>query len=313
MSNNLTRKLERVLQKSIEKTVSKIERPFGLFLSGGVDSTLLAALTKPDIVFTCRFPYGEKYDEFEDSQKVAKYLGIKQEIVDFTKEDFEKYLPEVLKMYKPTTHFTLVPLYMLFKRAKELGIATILSGEGPDEYLGGYSAYTFITHENILYDQPELKNYKLALDKYLGSNMERFARILGKEPRELKPYWDKYDNLLSKIGYADLHLRGIEEMELAIAKGWGIDLVYPYIQPEIEEFCFTQIPDHLKIKGFTTKYIERKIAEKYIPKEVAWRKNKMGGPVAPIGKFLNQKDEFDKTKYLKLQNKIWNEIQKDNL
>ena len=295
----MVKKLETIL-----KEIKIPKRPFALFLSGGIDSAYLAYLTKPDIVLTCRFPNsGVKYDEFEDSRKVVEHLGLEQIVIDFTKEKFFKYLPYAVKRHKPTTHFSLVPLYLLFKKANDLGYRTILSAEGPDEYLGGYTSYLFITHEQELYKQKELKNYTSLLDKYLGTPMERFARILGKEPKELKPYWNKYDNLLSKMGYTDLKLRGIEEMELDLANFWNIDLVYPYMTSEIEKFCFEEVPDEMKIKGFTTKWILRKIAEKHLPKEVIWRKNKMGGPVAPVGKWLGEKDEFSKKKYLELQKK----------
>src|SRR3990167_8395703 len=283
----MVERLEQIVKDSVSKSLLNIKRPFGLFLSGGVDSGTLAALTKPDIVFTARFPYGEIYDEFE------------------------KHLADAVNLYKPTSHFSLVPLYMLFKRAKELGITTILSGEGPDEYLGGYTSYAFIAYEQKLYMRSGIRQYKYALDKYWGTPMERFAKILGKDPKELEPYWGKYKFLLSRMGYTDLHLRGIEEMELALAKGFGINLVYPYMTKEMEEFCFTQVLDNSKIKFLgdkvLTKFIFKKIAEKYIPYNVAWRGNKMGGPVAPIGKWLNSEgvSEFDKTAYLKLQNKLW--------
>ena len=129
-------KLERLVRESVERTVGSLKRPFGLFLSGGVDSGLLAALSKPDVVFTCRFPYGPQFDEFDSAEATARHLGLEMVVVEPTKEDFFRYLPEALKMFEKTTHFSLVPLYMLFKAAKERGITTILSGEGPDEYLG---------------------------------------------------------------------------------------------------------------------------------------------------------------------------------
>ena len=300
-------KTEKEYIKKFERLLKKIkppERPFGLFLSGGIDSALLAALLKPDIVFSCRFPYGQKYDEFEYTMATIKHLKLPYNITIPRKENFKQFLPGALKMFRKTSHFSLVPLYLLFQAASAHKIKTIVSGEGPDEYLGGYSSYNFITHEQELYNQPELQNYHPALDKYLGSSMERFARILKVDSKKLKPYWGKYKNLLSKMGYADLKLRGIEEMELALAKGHGIKLLYPYMNKEIEKFCFEEVPDSLKIKGFTTKYLERKVAEKYLPKKVVWRKNKMGGPVAPIGLWLGEKDEFSKDKYLKLQDEI---------
>lgn len=300
----LQKQLKNLLKTSVAKTIKKIKRPFGLFLSGGIDSGLLASMAKPDIVLTARFPYGEKYDEFPSAEMTAKYLGLKQEVIEVKENDFFNYLPNALKMYKQTTHFSLVPLFMLFKKASELGLKDILSAEGPDEYLGGYTSYIFLMNDQKLYEQPELSNYKSAIDKYLGLLIERFAKIIGRKVEDITPFWDKYQNLLSKIGYSDLNLRGIEEMEMAIAKGWGINIHYPFMSQEIEEFCFKEVPDDLKIKGFTTKYLERKVAEKYLPKEVVWRKNKMGGPVAPVGLWLKEENEFSKDKYLKLQEDV---------
>ena len=308
---NLERKLEATIKDSVRKSLKGVKRPFGLLLSGGVDSGLLAALTKPDMVFTCRFPYWEKYDEFEYSRKVVKHLGLKQEVIEVTKKDITKYLPEALGMYGISKHFSLVPLYMLFKRIGEMGYENVLSGEGPDEYLGGYPSYSFILQEQKLYEVEELKNYTSALDSYLGSPEERFSKILGVPVNEVKKYWGKYKNLLSKMGYADLNLRKIEEMELALAEGFGVNLIYPYINKSMAKLCFEGIPDELKIKGFTTKYILKKVAEKYLPKSVVWRKNKMGGPVAPIGLWLKEKNEFSKDKYIAeqyklLRHKLWN-------
>ena len=293
--------------REIQKQVKEIKRPFGLFLSGGIDSGFLASIAKPDIVFTCKFPYGKKYDEFKDAKKTVKHLKLKQVVITPTKEDFFKYLPEALKMHKLTSHFSLVPLFMLFKEAKERGITTILSGEGPDEYLGGYASYVFIKQEQDMYNLASLKNYKSALDKYLGDPMYRFAKILNRKPEELKPYWKKYRYLLSKMGYCDLILRGIEEMELDLAKGHGINLLYPYMTEKIENFCFKKVRDDYKISGGITKHIFRKVVQNYIPSSVAWRLNKMGGPVAPVGKWLGEENEFSKEKYLDLQYKIIHE------
>ena len=303
MANTIQERLEKLLKEGVDKSIKNIKRPYALFLSGGLDSSLLAALTKPDLLITCRFPYGKKYDEFNYASRVADYLGIKHEVIEFTEKDFRKHLPNAVKAHKPTTHFSLVPLWMLFKKASELGIKTVLSAEGPDEYLGGYSSYMFITHEQELYSIDELKNYRPALGKYLGTPMERFAKILHKEPKQLKPYWGKYKNLLSKMGYTDLNLRGIEEMEQDIAKFWDVDLLYPYMSKKVEKFCFENVPDDLKINGYITKFVLRMIADKYLPDSVVWRRSKMGGPVAPIGKWLGEKDEFCKDKYLKLQQK----------
>ena len=301
--NKMVRRLEQIIRKGVKNYLKSVERPYVLFLSGGIDSAFLAYLTKPDIVLTCKLPYGKKYDEFADSQKVAKHLGLKQITITPTKKQFFKYLPEAVRAHKPTYHFSLEPLYLLFKRVSELGYTNILSAQGLDEYLGGYTSYLLLMNEQRLYDQPELKNYSSLINRYIGTPQERLARVMGIDVKKVKRYWGNYKHFLSNIGKADLKLRGIEDMEQDLAKHWGVKIHYPFMVKETEEFCFKYIPDDMKIKGFTIKWILRKIAEKYLPKSVIWRKNKMGGPMIPIGKWLGEKDEFSKNKYMKLQQK----------
>ena len=228
-------KLEKVIRKEVAEYMKDVPRPFALMLSGGVDSALLAYLTKPDLLITCRFTMS-KYDEFYYAQKVAKHLKIPQEVIIADRYKFRTRLKDAVRMHKPTTHFSLVPLYLIFERAKKLGFNHILSAEGPDEYLGGYTSYSFITQEESWYDQPEMKNYHPTLDRYLGTPQERFARILNVPLKDVNKHWGNFPHLLSNIGYADLKLRGIEEMELDLAKGHKMKLPYPFMTKKIERY-----------------------------------------------------------------------------
>lgn len=269
-----------------------------------MDSGLLASLLRPDVVFTCRSSDEEKYDELEDAKHVAESLGLKHEVIEVTEEKFRKYLPEAVKIFgETTTHYNIVSVYLMLKKAKEMGMETVFSGEGADEILGGYPIYSILVHEQKLYDQIELKNYTYTLDNYLGTPVERFARLLKKPKEEVEKHWGKYDTLLSNAGYSDAQLRGILPMENALAKSIGVSLACPYADEALVKFCFEKIPDDLKIKDFTTKYIFRKVAEKYLSARIVWRKNKMGMAV-PVGKWLGEEKEFDKDKYIKLQTEI---------
>src|SRR3990167_6576053 len=68
-------KFERLLKK-----IKPPKRPFGMFVSGGIDSALLAALLKPDVIFTARFPFGPKYDEYEYTLATVKHLGLEKRL-----------------------------------------------------------------------------------------------------------------------------------------------------------------------------------------------------------------------------------------
>ena len=87
----MVEKLEQILKEQIRK----IPRPYGVFLSGGIDSGILAALSKPDFLVTCNYPLGEKYDELEYAQMIAKHLNIRLKVIKPKKRDFKKTLESV--------------------------------------------------------------------------------------------------------------------------------------------------------------------------------------------------------------------------
>lgn len=301
-SKKSERVVERELLGLLKKSVKK-NKADAIFLSGGIDSGLLSALAKPKIAITCRFPYGKKYDEFDDAKKTAKHLGIRHIVITPTKEDFLDNLENAVKAYKPTSHFSLVPLYLLFKKASEIGIKTILSGEGPDELLGGYARYIPFLEEKKLYDNEALENYTRMIDNFRGNVLERYCNLVGYDFEKAKRVKLKSNGLIGNLGEIDLAMGEIEIMEQALAKHFGIRLLYPFLEKEVVDYC-QKLPDNMRINGFT-KIILRRIAEKFIPYDIAWRINKMGGPVAPVGKWLGEKDEFSKKKYLDLQWKLY--------
>jgi asparagine synthase (glutamine-hydrolysing) len=303
--------LDQLIKDKVDETVSQLKRPFGIFLSGGVDSGYLAALTKPDIAFTCNFPYGPKYDELKYTKMTAEHLGLDLKVITPTKEGFENEFKVAVQINGVTSHFSLYPLYKLFHAAKKAGIKTILSGEGPDEYFGGYARYIVFLEEqevidNLMSDE-SLKNYKEMLDKYFLTKGLRYECLTGYDLTSgiIDFQWDNNLSILSNLGKIDLQYSGIETMEQKLAEHFGIKLVYPYMHPEIEKYAWN-MPDHEKIIDGETKVPFRWAAHKYLPKEVVWRKDKMGGPIFPVNKIMgwDENGEFDKEQYLEYQWKL---------
>lgn len=312
-------KLENEIINTVYGLVKNIPRPFGVFLSGGFDSGLLAALTKPDFVFTVRFNKGPKYDESWYADAIIDYLRLRSRtiVVEVGKSDFEENAEAAIKAYgKPITHFSLVPFYILTKVAanhfKSLGCEPhVLSGEGPDEYLGGYARYIIFDRLQRLYEEPELINYTETIDRVLKDNplvkyME-FMGYTGARVDELTTT-DKLSKMdaypfLGKLGAMDMWLGEIEKMEQAMAKANGLHLHYPYIEPSFQEYCF-RLPDNLKVRDGVTKWAFREVCKKYLPQEV-WNRSKMGGPVAPINHWLGgAESEFSKEVWIQYQNKV---------
>ena len=112
-----------------------------------------------------------------------------------------------------------------------------------------------------------------------------------------------FDDVVS----ADIAMRkDMDDMSDGIAAHFGIKNIRPYQDnPELDNYM-RDLPVESKVQGEFGKYDLRKIAEKYVPHETAWRLKKIGGPVYPVNVLRGwmEKGEFDKTKWLEYQEKI---------
>jgi asparagine synthase (glutamine-hydrolysing) len=139
------RQLDKVLRDTVEHHL-RADVPYGLFLSGGIDSSTLAGLmarlsAQPLVAFTAGFPGSAAADESSDARRVADAVGADHHIVEMTERDFWNYAPSVAAaLDDPTTDAAAVPTYLLAKAARE-HVKVVLTGEGGDEIFCGYSRY----------------------------------------------------------------------------------------------------------------------------------------------------------------------------
>jgi len=120
--------------------------PFGVFLSGGLDSSAVVAtmrrLLKTDpLTFTVGYSGSEGINEFDYSRLVSEHVGTAHHEVMLSPQQFSDWIPNLIwHLDEPVGDSACVPLFFLAQRAKQH--ATVLhSGEGADEILGGYSIY----------------------------------------------------------------------------------------------------------------------------------------------------------------------------
>jgi asparagine synthase (glutamine-hydrolysing) len=289
--------------------------PWGVYLSGGIDSALLAHLAQPDIAFTCHFPYGPKYDELEYAQEVARALGCEHVIVRPSQEDFFAHLDRIMyQLDVPTGSFSVFPLYMLARTARE-HVKIVLSGEGADELFSGYTRYLPIVYEQQLYQQPSMGQYRPLLDYYYGKPIDRFARMLNRGSVSddvvkaiIAPHFTQFDDVVHAMGFTDfkLMLSTLLQMEDRMAAAFGLENRSPFLDHRLIEFAFS-IPGELKVKGLTAKWILKQVAARYLPEKVVSRQGKMG-LIAPINIWLNlmgTRGEFDRQQYNRLCMERW--------
>jgi asparagine synthase (glutamine-hydrolysing) len=119
--------------------------PLGVFLSGGVDSSLVAALmtkVRKDPIETFSVGYDEEaYSELPYARAVAAHLHSRHHEVRVTRQDFFRVLPDLIwHEDEPLAWPGSVPLYFVARLARE-HVKVVLTGEGSDETLGGYMRY----------------------------------------------------------------------------------------------------------------------------------------------------------------------------
>jgi len=134
--SEIRRRLEAAVKKRLMSDV-----PVGVYLSGGVDSSIIAAMMRPYTVklhsFTAGMPGAP---DLEAAREVARYLDTTHHELVYTAGDVEKSIPEVIKYlesYDAPLIRSAVPMYFVSRLASE-HVKVVLSGEGADELFAGY-------------------------------------------------------------------------------------------------------------------------------------------------------------------------------
>jgi asparagine synthase (glutamine-hydrolysing) len=132
-----------LLRASIKKRMMA-DVPFGVFLSGGVDSSANVALmselmTQPVRTFTVGFHDSEELNELKSARAISKRFGTNHHEVMIGRAEMLKFLPElVFHQDEPIADPVCVPLYYVSKLARDTGTIVVQVGEGSDEIFGGY-------------------------------------------------------------------------------------------------------------------------------------------------------------------------------
>ncbi len=134
--------LEIVLKNSV-KDCSISDVPIGCFLSGGIDSSLIAALltevsTSKVNTFTIGFE-DKNYDESNNAKKVSEFLGTAHQEIILKPDEVLKIIPDLPSIYsEPFADSSQIPTSLICREIKKKGMDVALSGDGGDEIFGGY-------------------------------------------------------------------------------------------------------------------------------------------------------------------------------
>ena len=156
--DELEERLLSLLRASIEKRMMA-DVPFGVFLSGGVDSSTNVALmselmSDPVRTFSVGFREHEQYNEFDYAREISRRFGTDHHEVILDSDDLESFMPELIfHQDEPIADWVCVPLHYVAKLARESGTIVVQVGEGSDELFHGYDGYiTSARHRRRLWD-----------------------------------------------------------------------------------------------------------------------------------------------------------------
>ncbi|MEK6825649.1 MAG: asparagine synthase (glutamine-hydrolyzing) [Nanoarchaeota archaeon] len=187
-----TKKLRSLLEDSVKGQLMS-DVPYGMYLSGGVDSGAIATLVKKHATQPLRsFSVGfteEEHNETKEARFLAEHIGSEHRELLIDKKDI-KHLPEIVYQGdEPMSDPTALPIYLLSQMAKK-HCTVILTGEGADELFAGYPQYKFMAlHQKILKPLPRFvrktgASIVSSLPNAVLNKGFSFASALGKKGKE---------------------------------------------------------------------------------------------------------------------------------
>ncbi len=296
--------------------------PVGSFLSGGIDSGIIASLAQKNLgtrklsTFTIGF---EEVTEALEAEVTARHIGTDHTATTISSAEYFRELPKIVWHFdEPVADPSAAALYFVAREARKK-VKVVMSGEGADELFGGYNIYLEsyarrrlnfiprIVREKILRPLVESKisfKGKNFLVRFLGRIEDWYignANIF--TPRDIESLWT--GETFKRMSLAPLYTKvadrdDSEKMQHIDINTWlpgdilakadkmtmahSLELRVPFLDYKVADFA-RKLPPELKWKNYTTKYLLRKVADRILTPEIARRK-KLGFPT-PVGKWFD--------------------------
>jgi asparagine synthase (glutamine-hydrolysing) len=279
--------LETALMDSVE-VHQRSDVPYGLFLSGGVDSSaILACMARlndqPVRSFTAGFPGTGVHDERKHARKLARIVGAEHTEIEITETDFWSLLPEIASAVDdPAADYAILPTYKLAAAAsKELKV--VLCGEGGDEIFAGYGRYRgalrpwwmggralrsrgILDGFGVLREEPRGWRDGIVAAQSLGADDDR-SRLQVAQSIDVADWLP--NDLLIKLDRC-LMAHGLEGRT-------------PFLDPKVADVGF-RLDDGLKIRDGRGKYLLRRWLEKALPEAQPFAKKR--GFTVPVAEWI---------------------------
>jgi len=265
--------------------------PYGMFLSGGIDSSVILACMarlndQPVRCYTAGFSGTKVKDEREHAARVASATGADHVSVDVSEQDFWTLLPSIAAAVDdPTADYAIVPTFKLASVAAQ-DVKVVLCGEGGDELFAGYGRYRAVTRPT-----------------WLGGRAMRARGALDglKLLRDATPDWR--DGIMSAWNRAGgggrTRLQRAQSVDCAdwlpndllvkldrCLMAHSLEGRTPLLDPAVAEAAFL-LPDSLKLKGRVGKYLLRAWLAKHLPEAEPFARKR--GFTVPVAEWISSR------------------------
>lgn len=292
--------------------------PVGSFLSGGIDSSIIATLMQEERgekrIKTFTVGFGAVSEGLE-ARQTAEPLGTDHTELTVSAEEYFEALPKAIYHFdEPVADPSALGLYFLAREARQ-SVKVVLSGEGADELFGGYNIYLaplaaaklrryvprfllkLATYLPVRGREYARRAYLKLEEWYIGNasvfKKNEIAKIWIGEPQKsyslASLYAEAHDlSDSAKMQYIDINtwlvgdiLAKADKMTMA----HSLELRVPFLDVEVAKTA-SRLPDRFKWKEGTTKYLLREAFRTVLPESTRLRK-KLGFPT-PVGEWLNE-------------------------
>ena len=315
--------ISKTMEESVKHhLISDVE--VGSFLSSGIDSSYLVSLAKPDKTYTVGYDIN-KYSEIDLARDLTDRLGITNISSKISKEEYMNAIEDVFyHMDEPTTDACSIAVYFLAKLASR-DVKVVLSGEGADEFFGGYNSYDdhpytklplfirkmvacickvlprnrytrYLIRRGLSLEEGYVSINRNFYDDELGDILKYKDYLSNKEIvsdvySEYKNESDLNKKLAVDIRYwlPDNILNIVDKMTMA----HSIESRVPFTDIEVFKLSSTLTPKY-KVREGVTKVSLREAAKRVIPNE-SYKKKKLGFPV-PIRDWIKEDDFYNEIK-----------------
>jgi asparagine synthase (glutamine-hydrolysing) len=281
-------RLDAILTDSVSMH-QRADVSYGMFLSGGIDSSALLALMarlneRPVLAYTVGFDGDSVPDEREHARVVAQAVGAEHVEVAFSEADFWDLLPRIAGiMDDPAADYAVLPTFKLASRAAR-DVKVILSGEGGDELFAGYGRYRSVMRP-----------------WWRGGRAMRWRGVMQGAGLLREEYSQWRDGTAAREG---IEARGgrtrLQVAQAVDCADWlpndllikldrclmahGVEGRTPLLDPEVADFAY-RLPDRLKVKGRSGKWLLRQWLADALPAAKPFTRKR--GFTVPVGEWIS--------------------------